>query len=132
MQVCVHGLGKCLSHTCSTYYLPSFGGRIDISSSCLPQLESQVDQDKIQPPKQLSQVLQRLLCGEGAPFFECVGCGVTNAFPSCSRNTLLLFCLSSIQVGLILFHITKALYEETSMMLCKMTRGQQAVILLQL
>jgi hypothetical protein len=32
-----------------------------------------VDQDKIQPPEQLSQALQRLLCGGGAPFFECVG-----------------------------------------------------------
>ena len=57
-----------------------FGDRIGISSSCLPQLQPQVDQDKIQPPEQLSQALQRLLCGGGAPFFECVGLQVP--FPS--------------------------------------------------
>ena len=53
---------------------------------------------------------------------------VTSAFPSCSRNTLLLLHLSGIQVGLILFHITKALYEDISRMLWKMTSGQWAVI----
>ena len=50
--------------------------------------------------------------------------GVKCAFPSCSRNTILLFRLSGNQVRLVLFHITKALYEDTSMMLLKMTRGQ--------
>ena len=43
------------------------GGRIGISSSCLPQLQPQVDQDKIQTPEQLSQALQRLLCGDALP-----------------------------------------------------------------
>ena len=46
------------------------GDRIGISS-CLPRLQPQVDHDKIQHPEQLSQVLQRLLCG--ASFFDCVG-----------------------------------------------------------
>ena len=74
---------------------------------------------------------------------RCRGCCMGEALPSlnvwgykclssCSRNTLPLFRLSGIQVGLILFHITKALYEDTSLMLWKMTRGQRAVILLQL
>jgi hypothetical protein len=43
------------------------GGRIGISSSCFPKLQPKVDQDKIQPPEQLSQALKRLLCRGGAP-----------------------------------------------------------------
>ena len=100
--------------------------------SSLTQLQPQVDQEKIQLPEQL-----HIGCrGFWAP--ETSGQGrhslpsmhaVTRAFPNCSRNIFLLFFFPDIQVELISCHITKALYEDMSMMLWKMTRGQRAVIL---
>ena len=79
----VHGLFRYISHVCSPlclFYRPFFGRQN--WHLCASQAPAGAEQ------------LQRLLCGFCAS-------------PSRFRDTLILFCLSSIQVGLISLHITK-------------------------